>query len=234
MAQLKYIPTERIAVKRPVNRIAYIVEACRDKKVLDLGCYDETALSKEHTDNYLFDQITKVAALHVGVDNSKLLPNEGVIINDFTRIVKGSIYELDKLHLGGQDFDVIIAGELIEHLPNTLEFFERLKAQFKGKRLICSTPNATSFSNLLLSFFRRESAHIDHIQVYSFKTLNTLCRMAGFENWETIPYHVKFTEMILAARGIKKLIAKSSEVIINAIESVFPLTGGGYIIDIML
>jgi len=234
MAQLKYTPTERIAIKQPVSRITYMVEACRDKKVLDLGCYDETAISKENTDTYLFDQITKVAALHIGVDNSNLLPDDGLAINDITRIVKGNIYELDKLDLGNENFDVIIAGELIEHLPNTLEFFERLKTQFKGKRLICSTPNATSFSNLLLSFFKRESTHIDHLQVYSFKTLNTLCRMAGFENWEIIPYHVKFTEMILAARSIKKLVVKSSEYIVNGIECIFPLTGGGYIIDITL
>jgi len=234
MAQLKYTPTERIAVKRPVNRIAYMVEACRGRKVLDLGCYDETALSKENTDTYLFNQITKVAALHVGIDNSKLLPDKGLIINNFTRIVKGNIYEIDKLDLGTEDFEVIIAGELIEHLPNTLEFFEKLITQFKGKRLICSTPNATSFSNLLLSFFKRESAHIDHLQVYSFKTLNTLCRMAGFQSWEIIPYHVKYTEMILAAGGIKKLVVKSSEGIINGIEELFPLTGGGLIVDIVL
>lgn len=234
MANLKYTPTERISIKRPVNRIGYIVDACTGRKVLDLGCYDETALAKENTDTYLFDRITKAAALHVGVDNSNLLPDEGLIVNDFTRIVKGSIYELDRLDLGSEAFDVIIAGELIEHLPNTLEFFQRLKNQFKGTRLICSTPNATSFSNLLLSFFKRESAHVDHVQVYSFKTLNTLCRMAGFESWEIIPYHVKFTEMILATGGLKKAIARSSESIINGIEHLFPMTGGGYIIDILL
>jgi hypothetical protein len=40
--------------------------------------------------------------------------------------------------------------------------------------------------------------------------------------------------MILAAGGIKKAIAKSSESIINGIEHLFPMTGGGYIVDITL
>src|ERR1700744_2568204 len=100
MAELNYTPTERLSVKRPVERIGYITEACKGKKVLDLGCYDETALAKENTDTYLFDRISKVASLHIGVDNSKLLPADGLTFSDTVKIIKGSIYELDKLGLG--------------------------------------------------------------------------------------------------------------------------------------
>lgn len=154
--------------------------------------------------------------------------------NDRIQILKGSIYDLDQLGLQAYDFDVIVAGELIEHLPNTLDFFVKLKALFPGKKLLCSTPNTTSFSNMVLSLFNRESAHVDHYQVYSYKTLNTLSRTAGFTSWEIIPYHVKFTEMIMSAGGFKKMLVKVSEKTINGLEYLFPLTGGGYIIDITL
>jgi hypothetical protein len=234
MPNINYTPTEKLVVNRPVNRINYITNVCNNKSILDLGCFDETALVKEDTDNYLFNEISKVSALHIGVDNSKLLPDEGLIFSDKIKILKGDIYELNNLGVNDINFDVIIAGELIEHLPNTLDFFLNLKKNFPGKRLVCTTPNATSFSNILLSFFKRESAHIDHVQVYSFKTLNTLCRLAGFSSWNIIPYHVKYTEMILRAGGGKKQVVKLSEKIINTIEVVFPMTSGGYIIDIEL
>lgn len=231
---LQYTPTEKISVKRPVQRVRYIVNECVNKQVLDLGCFDETALIKENSETYLFQQISNVSALHIGVDNSSLLPDEGITYSDEVKILKGSIYELDKLKLDQYDFDVIVAGELIEHLPNTLDFFSHLKKNFAGKRLICSTPNATSASNLLLSLFKRESCHIDHYQVYSYKTLNTLCRTTGFSSWEIIPYHVKFTEMIMSASGIKRGLVKNAEKTMNGIEYLFPLTGGGYIIDVKI
>lgn len=234
MANLQYIPGEKLTVPRPVNRIAYIKKACEGKNVLDLGCYDETALVKKDSGNYLFNEISGVSALHIGVDNSKQLPPEGIVISDRERIYYGDIYDLAQLDIPRRQIDIIIAGELIEHLPDTLGFFNNLRRDFRGTRLICTTPNATSFSNMLLSLFKRESAHIDHLQVYSYKTLNTLCRVAGFGSWQIIPYHVKFTEMILRSGGIKKQVVNGSEGLVNGLETAFPMTAGGYIVDVMI
>jgi hypothetical protein len=232
MIKLSYTPTEKLIVKRPVERVKYITNICINKNILDLGCFDETALIKENSTNYLFQQISNVSALHIGVDNSKLLPVEGISYSETAMILQGDIYDLNQLGLQQYNFDVIVAGELIEHLPNTLQFFLNLKRDFNGQRLVCSTPNTTSFSNMLLALFKKESCHIDHYQVYSYKTLNTLCRTAKFKNWQIIPYNVKFTEMIMRSNGLKKQIIKLSEKMINGIEYFFPLTGGGYIVDI--
>jgi len=234
MPTLKYAPLEKLPVSRTVGRIAYIRQACAGKNVLDLGCYDETALSKRDSGNYLFSEISSVAAIHIGVDNSKLLPPGGLHISDTEKILFGDIFDLDQMDFGGVDFDIIVAGELIEHLPNSLQFFANMKKSFPGKRLICSTPNATSFANMILSVFKRESAHIDHLQVYSYKTLNTLCRTVNFSQWQIIPYHIKFTEMIVESKGIKKHLVNFSESMVNGFETLFPLTSGGYIIDIVI
>lgn len=230
--ELNYTPTEKLPIIKPVERVKYITNICINKHVLDLGCFDETALIKENSSNYLFQQISDVAASHIGVDNSKLLPEEGIKYADGAKILRGNIYQLNELDLKQYNFDVIIAGELIEHLPNTLEFFTSLKRDYDGVRLVCSTPNTTSFANMVLALFKRESCHKDHYQVYSYKTLNTLCRTAGFKSWKIIPYHVKFTEMIMNAGGLKKQLVKVSEGAINGLEYLFPLTAGGYVIDI--
>ena len=232
MIELNYTPTEKLAVKKPVERVSYIANICINKNVLDLGCFDETALIKENSSNYLFQQISAVSKLHIGIDNSKLLPPEGITYSENVKILHGDIYDLNKMGLEQYNFDIIIAGELIEHLPNTLAFFQNLKRDSAGKRIICSTPNTTSFSNMVLALFKRESCHIDHYQVYSYKTLNTLCKTANFKSWQIIPYHVKFTEMMMRSSGFKKILIKFSEKMINGIEYLFPLTGGGYLIDI--
>ncbi len=232
MIELNYNPTEKLSVRKPVERVKYITNICINKNILDLGCFDETALIKENSTNYLFEQISKVSALHIGVDNSKLLPPEGLVFSETAKILQGDIYDLNQLGLQQYNFDVIVAGELIEHLPNTLQFFLNLKRDFDGKRIICSTPNTTSFSNMLLALFKRESCHKDHYQVYSYKTLNTLCKTANFKSWQIIPYNVKYTEMIMRTGGLKKQAVQLSEKVINGIEYLFPLTGGGYILDI--
>ncbi len=232
MQTLKYTPTERINISRPVNRIQFISKSCNKKRVLDLGCYDETAQIKKNEETYLFSAISSVASNHTGIDNSNLLPDDGIIFSSNCRIIKGDITDLETIEINKEEVDIIIAGELIEHLPNTLEFFKKTKEQFPNKRIICSTPNSTSLSNILLAFIQAESCHIDHLQVYSYKTLNTLCKNASFNKWEIIPYNVKYTEMILRSKGIKRLFVKSCEKMINCIEYFFPLMAGGYILEI--
>jgi len=231
---IDYTPLEKLSVNKPVNRIHYIKQACNGRNVLDLGCYDETALMKSNSGFYLFDEISAVSKLHIGVDNSAQMPEEGIVYTESIRMLKGDIYHLEQLDFNHREIDIIIAGELIEHLPDTLMFLKKMKQLFSGKRLLCTTPNATSSFNIFLSLFKRESAHKDHLQVYSYKTLNTLCRNAGFEQWTIIPYHVRFTEMILNARGFKKRFVQFSEKMVNTMEYLFPLTGGGYIMDIVL
>src|SRR5262249_56646191 len=46
LGRLRYLPLERLRVRRPVDRIAYVRERCRGLRVLDLGAYDETEVVK--------------------------------------------------------------------------------------------------------------------------------------------------------------------------------------------
>lgn len=234
MRNLRYTPFEKIEVKRPVNRIKYIYEACKEKIVLDLGCFDETAINKKDSGNWLFEEISKVSKNHIGIDNSELIPVDGIIYNVNEKILKGDILNFDYSIFSNINIDVVIAGELIEHLPNTLEFFDLIKEHFPGRRLICTTPNATSISNVVLAIGKRESTHHDHKQIYSYKTLNTLCKLSGFKNWQIRPYYVKYTEMILNSGLPTKLTAKFAQGSINTVEYIFPLLCGGLVLDIEL
>jgi hypothetical protein len=231
MSELLYQPLEKISVAKPVNRIDYMAGACTGKKVLDLGCWDETALVKRDTPFWLHSRIAAVASNTIGIDSSLSLPIEGFSLPK-AKIMRGDI--TDRKTIIGFDIDIIVAGELIEHLPNTLEFFHTLKSAYSGKRLLCSTPNATNFSNLALGLLCRESTHRDHLSVYSYKTLSILSEKSNFSEYSLIPYHVGYPEMLLRLKGMNRLFVRFAEKTVNIIEQLFPMYSGGYILDVIL
>lgn len=163
---LKYQPLERIAVKKPVHRVPWIARQVVNKNVLDLGAFDETALMKRGTGAWLHDALATTAKLVVGLDDSPSLPEQGVRTSPRSQIFRGDIMDLDKLHIS-ESFDVIIAGEIIEHLVQPLHFLRSLTSnpKFSGTRLILSTPNATSCHNILMAIANRESQHRDHLHI---------------------------------------------------------------------
>lgn len=232
--KLKYEPLEKLRIPKPVNRISYITKQACGKLVLDIGCLDETALCKKGTGQFLHEQIASVAKFVVGVDNSENLPDKGLTLAHNSRIIKADIRSLNKELLGDYDFDLIVAGEFIEHLPDSLTFLKNIKNIFAGKRFILTTPNATSSTNILLAVSKRESSHKDHLQVYSYKTLNSLCLRAGFMEWDIFPYYSSYAESILAGNWLKSSIASCAEKVVNLNEWLLPLFSGGFIVDIKL
>ena len=232
MLNLSYTPLERLELPRPTDRVAWIAERCRSKAVLDLGCFDETALVKEGTQHWLHGRIAQVARSVTGIDSSPKLPREGVVTGPLSRIIRGDVNALDEEMLRSVDVDVIVIGELIEHLPDTVHFLRQLKELFPGRELIATTPNATSLANVLLGVLWRESTHEDHLQIYSYKTLHTHCLRAGFKAWTIIPYHVCFTEMILRSHGMKRFLVRAIERLVNAVEYCLPMLSGGLILHV--
>lgn len=232
MPVLTYTPFEKLTLVRPVPRVRWIAEQARGRCVLDLGCFDETALLKRGSGAWLHEEMARTARSVTGIDSSPKVPAAGLRTGDNSSIHRGDIMDLAQMKELLGEPDLLVAGEVIEHLADTPRFFAGLKAQFAGREMIATTPNATSLTNAGLALLGRESCHPDHLQVYSYKTLNTLCQRAGFEAWEIRPYHVSYGEMILRSQGLKRLVVRSVESIVNALEWAFPMLAGGYILHV--
>ncbi len=232
MKKILYTALEPLTVPRPVERVKWISKRCAGKYVLDLGCFDETALVKGGTEQWLHGMIAQEAKQVLGIDSSEKLPAEGLITGPRSKIERGNVMALAKESISIIDIDLIVAGELIEHLQDTTAFLRQLKTLFPGRELIISTPNATSLANTILALGSRESNHSDHLQIYSVKTLNTQCLRANLEDWSFVPYHVYFTEMVLQASCPVRNLIKMAESIINAAEFVFPMLSGGLILHV--
>ncbi|HEX3430252.1 MAG TPA: methyltransferase domain-containing protein [Rhizomicrobium sp.] len=235
---LRYTPLEYVNVRRPVDRIAYICAACNNKKVLDLGALDETAFAQKTSHGtWLHEEITKFADTVIGLDSSVLIPDDGLVTARNGKIIRGDVLKVENfLHENDFNPEVVLAGELIEHLANPLDFLESLRniARLKGSTLLLSTPNATAIHNCLIALANRESTHADHLCILSFKTLNTLLSRAGYESWEIIPYHAEFAEMQQRNDGIRKRFVMTGEIAINLLETVFPLVSFGFLVNAII
>lgn len=238
MSHLRYEPFERLHVARPVDRLAYVAKACEGRKVLDLGAMDETAFQgKRGQGTWLHERIAAVATSVVGIDNSEVVPTTGLATGPNARIVRGDVGELELL-LGRLGFhpEVVIAGELVEHVPNPLAFLEGLAATpaLTGCTLLLTTPNATAAHNVAIGLLSRESTHRDHLFILSYKTLNTLCRRAGLTDFAIVPYRSAFIEMRARHTGTRAAVVAMGEKVVNAVEWVFPLLSFGWIVHARL
>jgi len=225
-----YETLAKLSVGQPVDRLTYLSEACRGRSVLDVGCFDETALAKRDTEHWLHGRIVELASRVVGVDSSSQIPDEGLETGLNASIVRGDGVNIDPKLIARERFDVIVAGEFIEHIDNPLLFFTTMKLNFPGRTLLISTPNGACFANTLMGLIGREVQHPDHLHNFSFKILHTLCRRAGLESWEVIPYRFYATEMILASTGVKRVFVILVERSIRLVERLFPLLSFGYIV----
>lgn len=234
---LDYTALEKLVVPPPVDRVSYVAGQVRGKRVMDLGALDETAYKlKTNTRNWLHKEMAEAATRVVGIDNSPLVPPEGIEVSESSGIFQGDIFDLGPVLERHGRPEIIVAGELIEHLSDTLTFLRNLKRDCsEGDPLvIITTPNACSVHNAILGVFRRESMHKDHLQIYSYKTLCTLFERAEFREWVIRPYHAKFTEMIEGSTGAKRFAAQAFEKFVNFMERRFPLLGCGWVCELRL
>lgn len=128
------------AARAPItDRHAHIVELCRGRNVVDIGCVDHRASVQGRAD-WLHGQIAAVAARCLGVD----IEPDGVaamVANGFPAMVHDICDDPAPLLAVGP-FDVVVAGEVIEHLAAPQALFEFAAAVLApGGILIITTPN---------------------------------------------------------------------------------------------
>lgn len=152
------------------DRISTIEKMCRGKTVLNLGCVGAAQFPMD-SDESLHSRLKKVAKNVVGVDMQKTeFGKPDVVAN------------VENLNLG-KKFDVVVAGEIIEHVNNPGKLLHSAKKHMRDDSiLILTTPNMFSTSVLIEYLLRREKQFSDdHVAWFSEKTLSTLMKRHGYE-----------------------------------------------------
>lgn len=169
------------------SKLDRIVELCRGKDVLDIGCVGgDTGINVDRTSHAQFEAVARSC---MGID----------IVED--EIARWRTSGHDVVLADAEDFvinrkfDIIVASDLIEHLANPGKFLERARHHLKKSGRLCIvTPNAHSFNNVFKSLLGLEvESNPEHACWYDRTTLRQLLARFGFrpieEYWQDYKRH---------------------------------------------
>ena len=186
-----------------VSRVSEVLRLCTGKKVLHLGCADMPYTLRRGED-LLHRRLANVTrpdmlwGLDISVEGVRILCEQG-----FDQIILGDVEEMGS-ELREMDFDVVLAGEIIEHVGNVGLFLQSLASVMTEKtELVITTPNANSFKGFIHSMLRREKVHPDHNCYFSYRTLTQL-----LEKFELLPKEIYYYQEV-EGRGLAKAIDKA-------------------------
>ena len=125
--------SSEIAINDPKNK--FILNHIRNKEVLDIGCVNHNPLNYQ-SKYWLHKLLHKYSKNVLGLDLSK----EGV---EYLNSIGYNVIHEDAENFDlNKTFDVIVAGDIIEHLNNPGEFLESCKRHMdKNSKLLITTPN---------------------------------------------------------------------------------------------
>ena len=173
---------ERLKV---VQRLEFIKRVSSGKRVLHLGCTNwPYTLEAIDAGTLLHKDLAGVSSELYGFDYDQ----EGIDVlasKGYENLYRADLENLDEVALD-MKFDVIIAGEMIEHLNNPGRFLHGIKRFMNsGTRLVITTINAYSGMRFLVYGLRGrggnlEPVHPDHVAYYSYSTLKLILERHGF------------------------------------------------------
>lgn len=156
-------------------RFDAVTPLMKDKKVLDVG----GGTGRAHR------RIAEVAREIVGFDRDARLVERAQSEGFDMRLGDAQAFDL------GEQFDVVWAGELIEHLSNAGLFLDAA-AKHLGPdgRLVMTTPNAFAISNVVYRLWGSVRVNEEHTCWYCEQTLQALLERHGYlvERMEYLPH----------------------------------------------
>ncbi len=157
-----------------------ILRFCTGKKVLHIGATDypyHIEKAKKHV--LLHQKLNEVATEVLGLDIS------GDAIRDLRQFGIDNIEEADimePLGIPSGHYDVIVAGDVVEHLANPGIALTNLRDIMNGEtELIVTTPNCYCFFNVVNFFRKKETVHPGHFFWPSRQTMTQLFDHLGFQ-----------------------------------------------------
>jgi SAM-dependent methyltransferase len=168
-----------------VQRLDFIRNACRAKRVLHLGCtnypYTEDAIEKNMLLHFELEKIaTEVTGFDYDQAGLDILARHGS-----TNLFQADLEKLEAVDCT-DTFDMIVAGEMIEHLNNPGLFLNGIKRFMNADtRLVITTINAYCALRFAVYGLRgkggaSEPVHPDHVAYYSYSTLKLLLERHSF------------------------------------------------------
>ena len=165
-------------------RMRNILPYIKERTVLDIGCYsdivnhdnEESWIEKGWIHGFLKKYASEVVGIDIIQDNVNALNEKGFQVY----CQSADSFKLNK------KFDVIFAGDVIEHLSNPGLFLDRAREHLKSDGwLIITTPNIFCLTYKIGGILRLRnndlSVNKEHTAFFSPSVLQTLLERHGFE-----------------------------------------------------
>lgn len=186
------------------KKIAFFMRHSNGRKVLDLGCIDHDE-SNYKSRFWLHKAIRISAKSLIGLDYY----SDGV---EKLKAFGFNVIEGDAQSFKfNERFDVVTAGDLIEHLPNLDGFFKSINGCLENDgKLVITTPNPWCWKYFLYHVFRGKLTPVnrEHVTWFCLQTLENLAGRYGFtmseyeyssrrfyERIMPLPSHIKHTTL---------------------------------------
>jgi 2-polyprenyl-3-methyl-5-hydroxy-6-metoxy-1,4-benzoquinol methylase len=176
----------RLPREGPVDRIEALVAAAAGRRVVHVGFVDELMEAKQAGGVWLHGRLAGVASSLVGLDLDEAGVESARAQGYEAYAVDGQSAEAVRA-LGLPRADVVIAGELIEHLDAPGPFLRAMHEL--ADELVLTTPNAYRVANFLVPLTGREAVHPHHTSWHSPQTLRRLLELGGWEPQRIAYYH---------------------------------------------
>ena len=161
------------------DRVAYLASRCKGLKVLDCGVVAHRFKDGKMTPGPLYLDIAAQATEVVGID---ILEREIAYLAEAGFHVKfASITDPALADIVGDDFDILVGGEIIEHIDNPGMLFENARRVLKaGGVLILTTPNPYC-ARLVSDHLRgKVRENVDHVAYFFPSGIAELAARHGF------------------------------------------------------
>lgn len=154
----------------------FILKAASGRSVLHIGCVGFTDLAPSDrvrsAKQSLHWKLTQQSNT-VGIDRSVAVIDEYRKLGVFTNIVAGNVERLDDLQIT-RKFDVVIAGDIIEHLSNPGQMLDGIKRFCtENTQVIITTPNAFGAPNFLRHLAGKFREGAEHVMSFNEQNLVT-------------------------------------------------------------
>jgi 2-polyprenyl-3-methyl-5-hydroxy-6-metoxy-1,4-benzoquinol methylase len=201
------------------GRWDYVLDRCRNKRVLHMGCVDTGLLEERLQRGQLMHQrMSQVAAELWGTDIN-VAGLETLRKHGFNHLFAADASKIGNVsELLSANFEVIVASELVEHLDNPGLFLDSLKALMQPKKteLIVTVPNAFKLNTLRGLLGRVEYVHPDHNYWFSYYTIQNIITKHG--------YHISEAVMYVYQQSLMKRL------LWNAVKPITPYFADGIIV----
>lgn len=146
-------------------RSEFLTEAVEGRRVIHVGCVDHLELIDEKVRRHqwlhqiLCESAERCLGVDINVDGIDTIKRMG-----WTDVVAGDITVPSAFLDDADPWDLLVLGEILEHVDNPVDFLAQVRAGWEGRcdRMIITVPNAFAWPTVRSVLRSREDINTDH------------------------------------------------------------------------